>query len=71
MTASCRICGRQCKASEDGRPLMSTCPCVKTPNRCAKCGHPKSSHDTGWDAAGCMVGVCTCRCWEEAEEPER
>ena len=31
MTASCRICGRQCEASEDGRPLMSTCPCVKTP----------------------------------------
>jgi len=31
VTASCRICGRQCEASEDGRPLMSTCPCVKTP----------------------------------------
>jgi len=31
VTASCRICGRQCEASEDGRPLMATCPCVKTP----------------------------------------
>jgi len=41
------------------------------PGRCAKCGHPKSMHDTGWDAAGCMVDVCTCRCWEESEEPKR
>ena len=31
MTASCRICGRQCESSEDGTPLMSTCPCIKTP----------------------------------------
>jgi len=35
VTASCRVCGRQCgrqcEASEDGTPLMSTCPCVKTP----------------------------------------
>ena len=31
MTAPCRVCGRQCESSEDGTPLMSTCPCIKTP----------------------------------------
>ena len=31
MTASCRVCGRQVECNEDGMPLMSTCPCAKTP----------------------------------------
>jgi hypothetical protein len=29
--------------------------------KCLYCQHLKSNHDTGWDAAGCMVAMCTCR----------
>ena len=28
---------------------------------CGDCGHALSIHDTGWDAAGCMVNECSCR----------
>lgn len=31
---------------------------------CAKCDHAKRMHDTGWDAAGCMAGDCSCRGFE-------
>jgi hypothetical protein len=29
---------------------------------CATCGHPKRNHDTGWDAAGCMMPTCEAGC---------
>jgi hypothetical protein len=28
---------------------------------CQSCGHDYWSHDTGWDAVGCMMGDCLCR----------
>lgn len=38
--------------------------------RC-RCKHVLSSHDTGWDASGCMVAMCTCRDFHESPgEPE-
>jgi type II secretory pathway component GspD/PulD (secretin) len=32
---------------------------------CGDCGHALSIHDTGWDAAGCMVNECSCRSYCE------
>jgi len=32
--------------------------------KCLYCQHLKSNHDTGWDAAGCMVAMCTCRAYK-------
>ena len=29
--------------------------------RCARCDHLRSDHDTGWDAAGCMIAMCVCQ----------
>ena len=30
-----------------------------------RCKHLLSSHDTDWDASGCMVAMCTCRDFHE------
>jgi len=39
----------------------------ETPTKqpCGDCGHALSIHDTGWDAAGCMVNECSCRSYCE------
>jgi|WetSurSiteA1Bulk_404760.scaffolds.fasta_scaffold11583_2 hypothetical protein len=33
--------------------------------KCSYCGHLKSNHDTGWDAAGCMVAMCHCQSFRD------
>ena len=38
------------------------------PGDCMACGHSKGIHDTGWDAAGCMVLTCFCRSYVEPRQ---
>jgi hypothetical protein len=37
-----------------------------TANTICRCGHKHMNHDTGWDASGCMVAMCTCRAFVSA-----
>jgi len=39
--------------------------CAPKKKPCGDCGHPLFIHDTGWDAAGCMVNECSCRSYCE------
>lgn len=46
-------------------PLEVCASCAPKMQPCGDCGHALSIHDTGWDAAGCMVGDCSCRTYCE------
>jgi len=56
--------------------LAALAPTVAESEACARegCGHKRTIHDTGWDAAGCMWDACPCSAYlapSPATEAER